>query len=128
MKHFRRLWEDDAGFVISAELVLVATIVVIGMIIGLVFVRNQVVQELVDVAQAIGNINQSYAFGGILARGKAFVGGAAFVDVADFCQQTAAQPPFAPAGGIVISANGVDDANFNLFGNGEQGVALNGTP
>jgi len=125
MKHFRRLWDDDAGFVVSAELVLVATIVVIGMVVGLVFVRNQVVQELVDVAQAIGNMNQSYAFGGIYALGKAVVGGAAYVDVADFCQQTTEQVPFAPAGGIVIPTNGTDYATFIYFVNGEKGTVVN---
>lgn len=35
MKMLHRLWNDEDGFVISAELVLVATIVVIGLILGL---------------------------------------------------------------------------------------------
>jgi len=106
MKCLRRLWSDDAGFIVSAELVLVATILVIGMIVGLVMVRNQVVQELVDVSQALGNLNQTYAFGGIFKAGKALTGGASYWDVADFCQQTAMQHPNQPAGGIVITANG----------------------
>jgi len=122
MKCLRRLWSDDAGFIISAELVLVATIVVIGLVVGLVFVRNQVVQELVDVAQAIGNMNQSYAYGGIFGWHKAMVGGSAYFDVADFCQQIRAQTPFEPAGGLVITVNGTD--NLAVIG-GEKGVALN---
>jgi hypothetical protein len=65
MKLFRKLWAEEAGFIISAELVLVATIVVIGMIVGLVVVRNQVVEELVDVGQAIGSLSQSYAYAGV---------------------------------------------------------------
>ena len=44
MKMFRKLWKDEAGFIVSAELVLVATMLVIGMIVGLTVVRNQVVQ------------------------------------------------------------------------------------
>jgi len=106
MKCFRRLWNDDAGFIVSAELVLVATILVIGMIVGLVMVRNQVVQELVDISQAIGNLNQSYAFGGIYKLCAAQTGGSAYTDVADFCQQLHQQCPGSFAGGITITANG----------------------
>ena len=50
MKLLRKVWADEAGFIISAELVLVATILVIGLIVGMVSLRNQVVEELVDVA------------------------------------------------------------------------------
>ena len=40
MKVLTQLWRDDLGFIISAELVLVATILVIGMIVGLVSLRG----------------------------------------------------------------------------------------
>jgi uncharacterized membrane protein YkgB len=84
----RNLWNDEAGFIISAELVLVATIVVIGLIVGLVMVRNQVVQELADVAQAIGNLSQTYCFPGIWVahHDVALTDGACFRDVKDWCQ------------------------------------------
>lgn len=59
------LLHDDAGFVISAEIVLVATVVVIGMIVGLTTVRDQVVQELGDVAVHFAALNQSYSFSGV---------------------------------------------------------------
>ena len=49
-----KLWNDEAGFIVSAELVLIATILVLGMIVGLVSVRDQVVQELGDIALAFG--------------------------------------------------------------------------
>ena len=48
-----RFWSDEAGFIVSTELILIATILVIGMLVGLVSVRDQVVQELADVAEAI---------------------------------------------------------------------------
>ena len=60
----RKLWNDEAGFIISAELVLVATILVIGMIVGLVAFRDQVVQEFGDLATAVGRLNQSYRYSG----------------------------------------------------------------
>ena len=61
----RKLWNDQAGFIVSGELVLVATIVVVGMIVGLASLRNQVVQELVGVGQPVGALSQSYSIPGL---------------------------------------------------------------
>lgn len=63
----RALIHDEAGFIVSAELVLIATILVIGMIVGLSEVQHAVVQELNDVAEAIGSLNQSYSYTGFSA-------------------------------------------------------------
>ena len=104
METCRRLWSDEAGFIVSAELVLVSTILVIGMIVGLVSVRNQVVQELVDVGQAIGNLSQSYAFGGVNKWWMAFTEGAYYNDKIDFCQAECQVPGWEP-GGIHIVWN-----------------------
>ncbi|MEW4490103.1 hypothetical protein AB1L42_18610 [Thalassoglobus sp. JC818] len=85
------LLRDEAGFVVSAELVLVATILVIGLIVGMSEVQHAVVQELNDVSDAIGSLNQSYLFSGFVkqkgGRGgvAAFTAGSAFVDTADEC-------------------------------------------
>ena len=100
-----KLWNDEAGFVVSAELVLVATIVVIGMIVGLVVIRNQVVQELIDVGQAVGRMCQSYAFGGIYKQGVALTEGAAYNDKTDFCE--AADLQCGVPGGVTISGPSV---------------------
>jgi Flp pilus assembly pilin Flp len=64
----RQLLNDEAGFIISAELVLVATLLVIGLIVGLSEVQHAVVTELNDVADAIGELNQSYSFSGFHKR------------------------------------------------------------
>ncbi len=58
------LWNDEAGFIVSAELVLVATLLVIGLIVGLSEVQHAVVSELNDVGDAIGELNQAYSFSG----------------------------------------------------------------
>jgi hypothetical protein len=102
MKRFCSLWSDDAGFVISAELVLVGTILVIGLIVGLTSLRNQVVEELVDVGQAIGSLSQSYSYGGIKKCGLGMTDGGGFRDKIDFCQATDQTPGQAP-GGISVS-------------------------
>ena len=81
---FQRLWKDEAGAVVSAEIVLVATILVIGMVVGLKSVRDSVVTELADIAQAIANIDQSYSYSGILGH-AAYSTGSFFNDLPDFC-------------------------------------------
>lgn len=48
-----QLLHDETGFIVSAELVLVATILVIGLIVGLSEVQHAVVQELNDVAMPL---------------------------------------------------------------------------
>jgi hypothetical protein len=106
MRLFRQLWNDETGFIISAELVLVATILVIGLIVGMVSLRNQVVEELVDVGQAIGALSQSYAFAGTLGfPGCGSIGawtdGSGYIDVRDFCQPPF-QRPGTPPGGIIL--------------------------
>jgi Flp pilus assembly pilin Flp len=87
---FQRLWKDEAGAIISAEIVLVATILVIGMVVGLKSVRDSVVTELADVAQAIANIDQSYSYSGIIGH-AAQTSGSAFRDLPDFCDVNTAQ-------------------------------------
>jgi len=84
MSWLRHLANDEAGFVISSELVMVATVVVIGMVTGLVTVRNQVVEELGDLATSQAVANQSYSYSGATAH-SASVAGSLFNDRADFC-------------------------------------------
>lgn len=80
-----KLWSDDNGFVVSSELILVATLLVIGMVTGLSTVRDQVVQELGDVADAISEINNSYSFSGVSAHAGS-TAGTVFSDENDFCE------------------------------------------
>ena len=82
----KRLWNDNGGAVISGELVLVLTILVIAMVTGLTSLRDAVVTELADVGAAIGSINQSFEYGGIKAH-CAKVHGSQFRDAPDFCDQ-----------------------------------------
>jgi len=63
-----KLLRDEGGFIVSAELVLVATILVVGMIVGLSEVQHAVVSELNDVGDAIGSVNQGYFFSGFSKR------------------------------------------------------------
>ena len=59
-----KLWNDDCGALIATEWVFVATILVLGAITGLVAVRQAVISELHDVANALLALNMSYSFSG----------------------------------------------------------------
>ena len=59
-----KLWQDDCGALIAVEWLFVATILVLGVITGLVGVRNFVNSGLQEFANAVGVLNQSYSFGG----------------------------------------------------------------
>ncbi|WP_437185398.1 hypothetical protein SH668x_002502 [Planctomicrobium sp. SH668] len=90
MKPLQMLLRDETGFIVSAELVLIATLLVLGMIVGLSQVQHAVVEEMNDVAHAIGSLNQSYFYSGFRARKwggwmKSATNGSAFHDFADTC-------------------------------------------
>ncbi len=88
---FTILLNDEAGFIVSAELVLIATILVIGLIVGMSEIQNALVAELNDVADAIGGVNQSYSYTGFRSRRslntgyKAYTVGSAYFDPVDDC-------------------------------------------
>ncbi|GAB4134907.1 MAG: hypothetical protein Tsb009_00550 [Planctomycetaceae bacterium] len=53
-----KLWNDEDGFIVSAELVLVSTITVLSMLVGLSELSNSINNELYDVSDAFGSVNQ----------------------------------------------------------------------
>lgn len=59
-----RLWQDDQGALIATEWVFVATILVIGSITGLVAVRQAILEELEDLAEAISHLSTFWRFDG----------------------------------------------------------------
>lgn len=82
METCRALGRDERGFIVSIELVLIATIVVIGLIAGLTALRDAIVSELADVASAVQDLNQSYSYNGA-ASNTAATAGADFIDQID---------------------------------------------
>lgn len=57
-----RLGRDEAGFIVSAELVLIGSITVLTMVVGLAEVSYAVNSELTDCAAAFDSVNQSYTY------------------------------------------------------------------
>ena len=97
-----QLLNDEAGFIVSAELILVATIAVLSLVVGLTEVASAVNQELEDVASAFASINQSFKAQG-LSGCMGQKAGSCFTDNVDECDSeldivgTSPQPE---AGGI----------------------------
>lgn len=82
----KSLLNDEAGFVISAELALVSTLCVLGLVVGLSSVRDAVNCELTDLSTAICSLDQSYYYTGFHSRKypgccttKAWTAGSAFI-------------------------------------------------
>lgn len=65
-----KLWNDEDGVILSAELVLIGTILVMGLIVGLANLQDAVVGELNSLGNAIGGSSQSYPATGFLSSGS----------------------------------------------------------
>lgn len=90
MSVLKTLWIDESGVILSAELVLVCTILVLGLLVGMVELQCAIVGELSDLSSAFGNLNQSYSHSGFgSSKGanqfSARTYGAAYADRADTC-------------------------------------------
>lgn len=101
----RQLWTDESGFIVSSELVLVSSILVLGLMVGLASVRDQVVQELGDVGAAIAVLNQSIDWFGITGH-TASIAGSHLADTSDVCDNVDGQG--AEPGGLWPGALGID--------------------
>jgi Flp pilus assembly pilin Flp len=89
----KSMWNDESGFVISAELVLVLTVAVLAIIVGLSEVAVAVNTELNDLSNAFGALDQSYFVSGFTSvsgyKAKSGVGGSRYQDKTDDCDTNA---------------------------------------
>ena len=80
---------DEAGAIVTIELVLITTIAVLALIVGLSEVAVAVNTELNDISNAVGALNQDYSFTGFThssgTKGIANYLGTAYNDLADDC-------------------------------------------
>ncbi len=76
--------KGESGAIISGELIVILTVLAIGLLVGWVAVRDSVVAEMHDIAEAVGELDQSYSFPGTNDPGTgARTDGAAFNDAID---------------------------------------------
>lgn len=64
----KSLWQDEAGFVLSAELALIGTIGVVGATVGLSVSANAINEEMQDLAFAFRSLDQSYHYQGFASK------------------------------------------------------------
>ena len=82
---------DTTAAVVSTELILITTISVVGLMTGLVSVRDAVVAEISDLAGSVQDINQCYSFSGV--QGHSASGhGSSFDDSTDWCDDAEDAP------------------------------------
>ncbi len=96
LKLLKKLHEDEHGVILSAEIVIVGSILVIGLITGLTCLQHSVNGELKDVAAAIGSLDQSYSFSGQVKPGWngrccAFTAGSSFANCESKCETEQSQ-------------------------------------
>jgi len=66
MKHLvLDFWADERGFVLSAELIILATTLVLGLTVSLVAIRQSIAGEMNDLAAAFRGLDQSYYYSGM---------------------------------------------------------------
>ena len=79
-----QLWQDDSGFIVSIELILISTIAIIGLITGLTALRDAVISELSDTGGTIQDLNQGYSYNGVAGH-SASTSGSSWADRLDWC-------------------------------------------
>jgi hypothetical protein len=80
-----RFFNDEAGFVVSTELVLVCTVTVLSLCVGLSEVSHGVNGELEDLGCAFGSLNHSFCVQGFTNNKGCMSSGHCFNDFVDQC-------------------------------------------
>ena len=113
-----KLWEDRRAAISTSELILLATIVGIGMIVGLTTYRDAIVQEMGDSAAAVSELNQGYSYDEVNLSGNLGLlsyqflqSGSSHSDELDAGQPAITDPAGSEPMGISISAAPLSEGN-----------------
>lgn len=77
MRLLRALWQDEHGVILSAEMVLIGTLGVVGATVGLSAIAQSVGDEMTDLARSFRSLDQSFHVEGVRV-GKAWTAGSSF--------------------------------------------------
>ena len=107
-KLWLKLWRDECGELTYISIILMYTILGIGAIVGLVSIRNQVIQEFGDLAIAMDQLNQSYSVDYTAAGCSDY----SYVDTPEFSPSFAApdDPSGSPPAGISLTETNSSEA------------------
>lgn len=83
------LWQDEHGVILSTEIVIVGSVLVIGLITGMSCLQEAVNGEMKDLAGAIGSLDQSYSFAGQVGdkRCPVCTAGSSYRDCEEQCEE-----------------------------------------
>jgi hypothetical protein len=87
----RKLFNDEAGFVVSAELALIVTLIFTAVAVGVAVARDALVTEYNDISEMIGVMDQSWnvqgqsVADGLGAKGHGSNKGMGYNDEQDIC-------------------------------------------
>ena len=92
LKLLKTFQHDEHGVILSAEIVLLGTLLVLGLLTGMACLQQSVNSELGDFARAIDRLDQSYSFAGCRSAGlfggisgcRPFTSGSSFMDNAGY--------------------------------------------
>ena len=121
----RRLWQDEHAVILSAELVIAGSVLVIGMTTGTTCLNEAVSCKMEDLAGAVGCLDQSYSFAGHARSGcaKACVTGSAYQNCEHEFNVNLSDTPAASAGLPVVSC-GTDCLQSRCSSYGRSGCHL----
>jgi len=74
------LGRDESGFIVSAEMIIIVTLMVIGLIAGMSCLQTALTAEYRDVAWALSGLDQSYAYPGFRGCKGSFTRGSGYWD------------------------------------------------
>lgn len=74
MRTLKSLWSDERGSVLSAEMVALATIAILGVTVGATTAVNAIAAEFADFAQMMRSLDQSFGYGSISCSSAAAAG------------------------------------------------------
>jgi len=99
LNQLRTFGRDETGTLLTMELILTATIVSIGAIVGLTSLRDAVSQEFGDMSAGLASLDQGYGVGAIAkadtidnVRFDLSVAGSNYADLPNFCEPSELDP------------------------------------
>ena len=99
-----KLWRDDQGALIAAEYLFLATIVGIGIVVGLTGLRNAITAELTELGNAYLALSQAYNVNGLIGCCSQ-VDGSQAIDTPGLLTPPTCTPPTIPSVIDVLPCN-----------------------
>jgi len=123
----RRVNRKQAGFILTVEMVLIATILVMGVTVGMVTLRDSITAEFEDAAEAVGSLDQSYTFQGLVAgSGVVALAGSSFTDAPDIASGDLAEFDYAGLDNLEFGAELIPSGLFPGVSLGSSSSASSG--